>query len=122
MLAVAFQAESYYSQAQQLLQTSRSDDAALRSAISRAYYSALIVARDAKGISTRGQSGHQAVINGYSGNAAENVVADSLRKLRALREKADYQPKATCVNTEGHHAIAHARKVLSFLRKLPATP
>jgi len=119
---VPFQAELYYSQAQQLLQASRSDDAALRSAISRAYYSALIVARDAKGLATRGRAGHQAVIDGYSGNAADNVVADNLRKLRALREKADYQPKETCMNAEGHHAIAHARKVLSYLRKLPAPP
>lgn len=118
---MAFAPADFYKVAQELSGQAQTDGGHLRTLISRAYYSALIVARDAKpGTTTTGTSGHQAVINAYcSTNQQEQMIADCLRDLRKLREKADYQPKSNLTRSEGQSALASCKRVLSTLGALP---
>lgn len=119
---MAFTPSAFYSVANELLTKSAQDGGHLRTLISRAYYGALIVARDAKSIPTQGERGHQRVIDAYKGNdAAEDLVSDSLHKLRKLRERADYQPKDDLSRNDGLAALSHSRKVLQALNSMPPT-
>lgn len=116
-----FDHASYLSLAQTLLQGSKGDDAQLRSALSRAYYSAFVIARDKAGISSVGKDGHKRVIDHYKFNSADTLICENLERLKALREKADYQPKAACTNNEGQSALSLCRKVLSRLGVVPVS-
>lgn len=120
---MSFNAPDFYLVANDLLKRSERDGPYLRTVISRAYYGALIAARDANNISTRGSaSGHQAVINSYLGNSHNKVIADNLRDLRKLREHADYEPTTHLIKGDALSAVAKAKKVLSLLNQLPVSP
>lgn len=121
---MAFNAASFYSVADEMRMKSNADGAHLRTMISRAYYGALIVARDARQISTRGQQGsHQQVINAFAGNnSSDSLVADSLRSLRKLREKADYEPNVPLTRQDGINALAASKRVLHTLGAYPIKP
>ena len=82
--------ELFLGQAQRLARTAE-NEADYRSAISRAYYACHLVARDALfGVDAAGgrRPSHWAVINSV-GKAEENG-ADRLRRLKRMREVADY--------------------------------
>lgn len=69
--------------------------AAIRSAIDRAYYAAMLTARDQlteKGYRqfTRGPEAHAQVVNALKGIAKE--AAETLRMLRQARNRLTYQP------------------------------
>lgn len=121
---MGFDAASFYSVADELRLKSRADGPHLRTLISRAYYGALIVARDARQIPTKGEkSGHQSVINAFAGvNAQDDAVADSLRTLRSLRERADYEPACNLSGSDGDRALSSSRRVLQTLNAFPARP
>lgn len=117
---MSFTAVDFYALADELILQSKGDDAKLRSGISRAYYGALISARDAKKISTVGTTGHSQLINTYrAGSFAEKVIGDSLADLKKLREVADYEPKTPCPTTNGTLAITYASKILKGLGITP---
>ena len=91
--------ELFLVQAQRLARTAE-NEADYRSAISRAYYACHLVARDALfGVDTAGgrRPSHQAVISSV-GKAEENG-ADRLRRLKRMRETADY------VTDSSHHEV-----------------
>jgi hypothetical protein len=116
---MAFSPAEFYTLAQGLHLQARQDGAPLRTLISRAYYGALIVARDANPqLRTKGQSGHQRVIDAYMA-AGDTLVSDSLRLLRSLREKADYEPDYDLNQSDGLKALSSARRVLQSLKAMP---
>lgn len=119
-MATEFNPADYFSLAQTLLSQSKGDDAQLRSALSRAYYSAFVTARDHAGVSSVGKDGHARVISYYKDNAANFFIAQNLEQLKRLRERADYQPKMACSNNDGQSALALCRKVLSRLGAAPS--
>lgn len=119
---MAFSPGSFYTVADELRLKATADGPHLRTLISRAYYGALIEARDAKGVTTTGGDGHQKVIQAYMGNASDQVVADKLKDLRTLRVKADYQPTSALTANDGMKALSSCRRVLAALNKLPAPP
>lgn len=120
MPPLPFAPESFYELAYLLSMQSNGDDAKLRTCISRAYYGALIVARDAKRLSTQGPGGHDNVINAYlTGNHTDAVIGESLRSLKKLRKKADYDPHLPCSKTDGTNALTYSSKVLKMLGVKP---
>lgn len=120
MLAV-FSPASFHTLAVELKKKATGDCAELRSAISRAYYAALICARDAKQLTTTGSEGHVKLIAHYraSRDPSDRAVANSLELLKTLRAKADYQPTTLCTGSNGSDAIREASKVLQILKVLP---
>lgn len=62
----------------------------LRTIINRAYYSALISARDFTGASSTGQSGHTTVIDALR-SRGKSYEANKLNSLKLQRVKADYK-------------------------------
>lgn len=122
-MATGFAPLSFFTLAQQLRSASSKDDAELRSAISRAYYAAFLVARDAKGMSSRGVSGHAAVIDTFmTGNGADIAIGNRLSTLKKLREKADYETRSCCTGKDGANALLTAQKILMDLNALPQSP
>lgn len=119
---MAFHPAAFYTVADELRLKASMDGGHLRTLISRAYYGALIVARDAKGLSTKGRNGHEQVIQAYKDTASNEVIADALSKLRTLREKADYQPCCDLSKSDGERALASCKKVLAALKALPQRP
>lgn len=97
------------------------DESAARTAMSRAYYGALIEARDAARVNTRGKGGHQRVIDTYSSKGSREgaQIARDLGTLRGLRECADYEPHTPCSGREAYQAVALAHKVLMALSITP---
>ena len=85
--------------------------------MSRAYYGALIEARDAHGLSTEGPGGHLNVIEFYrnAGTQQGSVISRSLSDLRLRRKKADYEPNNPCTALEAYQMIQQAKKVLIAL-------
>lgn len=116
---MAFSPAEFYTLAQGLHLQARQDGAPLRTLISRAYYGALIVARDARQLPTRGEGGHERVIKAYADNS---LVSDNLRKLRTLREKADYEPMTPLTGNDGQMALSCSKRVLHTLGALPSQP
>lgn len=119
----AFSPVSFYQLASDLHAASSGDDAQRRSAMSRAYYAAFLVARDAKQLSSRGADGHKVVIERYeAGSAQDMAVANHLQSLKRLRVKADYLVQETCSQRECGMALKTAQKILIALGTLPIQP
>lgn len=125
MAAPAFTASAFCSFAKTLRLRWDTDETSIRTSMSRAYYGAFLEARDAKNLSSSGSNGHQVVISAYfgTGQPVDKAISSSLRKLKGLREKADYEPHAACSKLDAQDAITEAEKVLRALRvmspKLP---
>lgn len=115
-----FDPATFYSLATALQPRAKPNDATLRSVISRAYYGALITARDVAGLNPRGIDTHDQVITHYGRNATESMIATNLRSLRQLRNKADYSSSSACTIDEGLQAISQSKKVLQVLKRLPS--
>lgn len=94
------------------------DEASVRTTISRAYYGALISARDAKGLRTRQQvSSHKLVLDAYRAStaASDQVIANTLQSMKERREEADYEPETACTTRGALQAVRAAEKVLTAL-------
>lgn len=119
---MAFDPATYYTLAEEMRLKASTDGPYLRAMLSRAYYSALICARDAKSIppATKGTGSHEAIIQAYMGIDAQNdQLADHLNDLKTLRVKADYQPGYDLKPDEGLTALSKAKWVLRTLGRLP---
>jgi hypothetical protein len=89
-----------------------------RSTVSRAYYAALLVARDAKGITTT-QDTHRVTVARYKGGSANDVtIGNRLDMIRVLRVRADYEMTRTCVRREAGEALKRSRELLMKLGAL----
>lgn len=117
---MAFDPATFYTVAHWLSRSAASE-AHLRSCISRAYYGAFVVARDSAHISTLGPDGHKRVIKHYAeGDSIDQLIADSLKSLKVMRERADYESGVTCPSSEGTKAMTLSAKVLKIFDKLPS--
>ena len=75
--------------AEQLYDSGRAPEVALRSAVSRAYYAAFLRAREAAGISDNSEHSHRLVREHYL--SADFAVGNRLASLRRKRNEADYE-------------------------------
>lgn len=108
-------------------------DAALRSAISRAYYASFCSARryistNATATLPRDGTVHQKVIDhflteGHRTNDHQQVtLGRTLRKLRGQRNQADYADRLPRLHDEAQKAINRASSVLGLLRSKGWSP
>lgn len=65
------------------------DEAKLRTAVGRAYYTLFLIARDKTGVKGK-KHVHEKVISAVKGRSGYRAVGDQLAKLRRLRVYADY--------------------------------
>lgn len=101
----------------------RQDEAALRSAVSRAYYASLCEARKhllQKGVAiSEDENSHQAVWNAFLNkgrtHAAIHTNGDRLRRWRVL---ADYREEVRSLPDLTENAIKTSRNVLNWLDRL----
>ncbi|MGO9122431.1 MAG: HEPN domain-containing protein [Desulfomonilaceae bacterium] len=111
------------------LRQSACQEARLRCAISRAYYSAFNIAKTyyekKEGRSRRqGAEVHGEVISWFAIGGTENhrSVADDLDRLREERNKADYDPgldvSIALFERNAHKAITRATEVIGMVRRL----
>ena len=89
-------------------------EAHVRTIISRAYYSAFLVARDKAGITDDSPGVHQKVWSHYS-SAGKTTLANRLEDLRLKRNRADYHMKLTMTSRDSGMALAWARSILKEL-------
>lgn len=116
MAGAPFDPAEFYAFAESLRFRWNQDEASVRTTMSRAYYSALIVARDHKGLSSLDRDSHWTVIKAYSNtDATEKQVRDALLAGKALRERADYEPLNACLKQQAEESLKKARIVLSAL-------
>src|SRR5262245_47018920 len=106
------------------LHQSRSDEAALRSAISRAYYGAFGATRGYCQVRFDLKSGHveihQQIINSLktSDISDEYSLGNMLSGLRKERNDADYESQAIIKKQRVGVAISTARRILSSVKSL----
>lgn len=105
-------------------------EARLRAAVSRAYYAAFVPARnyqrDVRGlpIRDRKQGVHELVINAFADDAKRlndtryRRVHELLKRLRAKRERADYENEYTAVRVEISSALSDSQAALDVLASL----
>lgn len=118
--ANSFNPAEWYSLASWLFDTApaSSSECLRRTIIGRAYYAALICARDATGSSTLGKDGHRNVVNAlWSCN--NNTAAEKLDSLRLKRHKADYTTDQDISPREVEIFLKDSRTVLRELGMLP---
>lgn len=96
-----FDPADFYAFASWLFHTkpAASSQALRRTIIGRAYYAALICARDATGSSTSGANGHKNVVDAL--RKQDLAAGSKLDSLRLARQKADYEnPSVTSRDVE----------------------
>jgi hypothetical protein len=86
-----------------------------RSIVSRAYYAALLTARDKAGIKTQ-QLTHEVTVRSYRGGSPANrIIGNKLDQLRSMRTLADYDLMKTCVRREAGSALKRSADILYHL-------
>ncbi len=114
---MSFNWGDYVSLAEDLLM--RTEESALRSAISRAYYGAFGIARNRKLQRITGNV-HAQVINAYrrSGDANERAIGMILDILRRSRNEADYDADEVISKALAERAVIRAKEILARLKIL----
>ncbi len=124
---MSFNWSEYLGLAQQLAgkaQISATQESRLRSAISRAYYAAFILARnylrDEESISIPEKQSHKFVIEQFK-NSSEKVrqtIGKNLARLRFSRNKADYNDNFERLPEETRAMLKLANKTISDIQSL----
>ena len=118
-----FDWRDYLGLAQELSQ--RQDEAALRSAISRAYYAVFCSARvylEKQGtiVSTMGPDSHTQVWNAFQRKGiAAKAIYQRGKSLKYRRQKADYDHHVDRLSVEVDAALEDAKVIFHWLDKLP---
>ncbi|WP_221064524.1 hypothetical protein [Methylomagnum ishizawai] len=86
-----------------------------RTIIGRAYYAALICARDFTGAATTGSQGHKAVVDALK--RRNSLAGNNLDALRQLRHKADYEAAAIIADRDVGIALRNSLIVLNEVGK-----
>ncbi|UXH79774.1 hypothetical protein [Roseateles amylovorans] len=110
-----FDPEGFLSVAERLL--AHPDEASARSAASRAYYSAFLMARDRSGVHHRGSAIHAKVQNHLRAHG-EVWLAQNLQRLRACRNLADYQVHRRFQSRRARWATEIAKDIQVMLRAM----
>jgi uncharacterized protein (UPF0332 family) len=111
--------------AEQLVAEHPHDEAAARSAISRAYYAAFGECRralaDAQRIEPDVRDAHRQVreLFGFGQRRAEKEIALDLRRLFTQRVRADYEADPAMTVADARLAIVRARSILAARDTLP---
>lgn len=90
-----------------------------RTVVSRSYYSAFLGARDLSKVNTKSKTVHQDVIDYYFGKKNHLVVANWLKTLRDMRNKADYELGIPCTAWTSGKSLKDASSVLKHLNIIP---
>lgn len=104
--------------------TPASQEAKLRSAISRSYYAAFIQARnflrEQEHLTIPPQNTHQYVMNQFknSSETARQGVGRRLQRLRDYRNRADYDDTVSGLAGKSQEALGLARRIISGLANL----
>lgn len=116
----SFQPVEWYLLASWLFDTSpaSSSECLRRTIIGRAYYAALICARNVTGSSTLGQDGHKNVVNAL--RRKNSRAAGKLDSLRITRHRADYTLDIHISRREVEICLKDTLTVLRELGLLPA--
>lgn len=124
---MSFNWSEYLGLAQQLAgkaQISATQESRLRSAISRAYYAAFILARnylrDRSGLTIPRQEGHKYVIDQFKNapNPTSKKIGESLKRLRFNRNKADYDDSVVNLPTITKRTLKLANETISYIQSL----
>lgn len=127
---MSFDWTQYYELAKELTGRSgatASQEAKKRSAISRAYYSALLPARDKassrSGDPIPGGGTHSWTIGRLKSDPDPNAkkIGVDLERLKKRREKADYEDVISNLNSELTSALAEAGSLLQRIHQLPTS-
>jgi uncharacterized protein (UPF0332 family) len=101
---------------------SREDEAALRSAVSRAYYALYCTARDSAGLDTSGlRDAHKAVFDYYAGRKNPKLRHLGVNQLPGLfrqRKTADYDETVEVRKGAAVLAVQNSKRLLADLAKL----
>ena len=100
-------------------------EAKLRSAISRSYYAAFIHARnflrDSEDITIPRQNSHQFVISQFTNSPTDErrrKLGAKLQILRGYRRQADYEDRITGLLGKTEEALGLARRIISGINNL----
>jgi hypothetical protein len=117
--ASSFNPAEWYSLASWLFDTKPvlSSQCLRRTIIGRAYYAALICAREATGSKTVGQGGHENVVKALRG--CNSTAAGKLDSLRLKRQSADYFPDKDVTVRDVEISLMDSRTILNALGKMP---
>ncbi|MFB2879051.1 HEPN domain-containing protein [Floridanema aerugineum] len=117
---MSFDWSNYLNLAQELAQET-SDEAKLRSAISRSYYAAFIKARNflrhKDNLVIPQQNAHQYVITQFknSPDRLRQKLGKRLERLRVYRNRADYEDVFSNLVQKAEEALTLARRIISAL-------
>jgi len=96
----------------------QSEEARLRSSISRAYYSVFCRSRVRAGfVINLGSDVHKSVIEKYKNSSVprEKLAGKRLDELRRLRNEADYDANKIIANQNAQRALGMAKDICRFL-------
>jgi uncharacterized protein (UPF0332 family) len=118
---MSFAPKDFYLLASVLHQEANNDslESKRRTVISRSYYSAFLGARDCSPVNTRSDRVHQDVIDYYFSKSNKLVVANWLKTLRTMRNKADYDLTTPCTAKASGKSLKNASFVLKNLGLIP---
>jgi uncharacterized protein (UPF0332 family) len=116
VIAMAFDPIEFYRLASAWY-NANAKEATHRCVVSRAYYAALLAARDKAKITTTSASTHSDTYEYYrtKGGGVNKGIANRLDTLRGDRNNADYDVKQTCVSRNAGEALKTSKKILTDL-------
>lgn len=123
---MTFDWSQYLNLAQKLTGTpdNLGDEAALRSAISRAYYAAFIKGRnflrDKESVIIPNERTHQYVINTFKNHpdSVRQKIGQRLARLRSYRNQADYEDTISNLVDKTQESLTLSRRIISTLSSL----
>jgi uncharacterized protein (UPF0332 family) len=115
---MAIEPVRFYEFASTLYLEAKDDEAAQRTVVSRAYYSAFLAARARAGITVKGGRVHEAVIEHFH-ERKDYRLANGLGDLRRQRNQADYDLHLRVTSLQAGAALKQARALLERLQVLP---
>lgn len=118
-LSPSFNPAEWYSLAQWLYDTkpALASQSLRRTIIGRAYYAALISARNSTHSDTAGQGGHERVVAEL--RVKDFAAANKLNSLRLKRQSADYRPDEVITDKDVTGSLKDSYAVLAALGVLP---
>ncbi len=99
------------------LYSEQKNQAGYRATIGRAYYAAMLSARNKAGLSSKGANGHETVVKYYKSSSDANLAAigNRLDDLRVSRTNSDYECDKVVVSRDAGASIAKSRTILNAL-------
>ncbi len=103
---------NFFQLAQRLVE---GNEAEIRTSISRAYYASFLISRDKIGLRLKIPEVHREVVKKLYRKSP--VTANSLHRLRRLRNMSDYDTKIKVKTDDGETALKLADSIISEIRE-----